>query len=148
MRIDELEQEESDIDWFAVDAAGCVLHFASGGGRLPASVAASQEVLLQLHQYFLGLPDTPGAALVLPEPNAVRSGRSAQGFVRYARRGLFSFDKTALPDPADARYHLVARPARALQLAELPAPLATLLGRTRLPGAVADVAEVDISTID
>ncbi|GAB2959768.1 hypothetical protein GCM10027048_28930 [Hymenobacter coalescens] len=143
MRIDELEQHDSDIDWFAVDRDGYVVYFASGGGLLPESAAASAEALLQLHHYFLTLPETPGAAQVQVEPNAARNGRNAQGFVRYARRGLFAFDKTRLNEPRDTQYHLVARPAQPLLAAALPGPLAALLLRTEVPLAVATATQVD-----
>lgn len=147
MRIDELEQQDADIDWFAVDREGHIVHVASGGGRLPESVAASELDLLELHQYFLTRPETAGAAQVKAEANAAQSGRSAEGFVRYARRGLFSFDKTLLNEPADAHYHLVARPVQPLTLAELPGPVAALLLRTQLPGAVAAAEQINVAEV-
>ncbi|AYA38712.1 hypothetical protein D3Y59_17635 [Hymenobacter oligotrophus] len=147
MRISELEQQDSDIDWFAVDNEGYVVHVASGGGVLPGSVAASEEDLLQLHQYFLALPETEAAALVQAEAHAARSGRNAEGFVRYARRGLYSFDKTNLHAHRDTHYHLVARPAQPLTLAELPGAVAALLLRTQLPVAVPQLAQLDIAGV-
>ncbi|KUG06744.1 hypothetical protein [Solirubrum puertoriconensis] len=147
MRIDELNQEHADIDWFAVDSEGHVVHVASGGGVLPESVAASEEDLLQLHQYFLTLPETEAAALVQPEANAAQSGRNAEGFVRYARRGLYSFDKTNLHEHRDTQYHLVARPAQPLRLAELPGPIAALLLRTQLPVAVPQLTRLNVAGV-
>src|SRR5688572_9590442 len=41
-----------DIDWFAVYNAGLSLHFASGGGRLPTSVALDIEENKRLVHYF------------------------------------------------------------------------------------------------
>lgn len=143
MRIEEIDQEDADIDWFATDSNGYILHVASGGGILPKSVAASQEVLLELHQYFLTLPELKVAEVV----NGAEEASSYQSFARYARRGLFSFEKTRLHERADTRYHLVARPLRPLLLQELPAPLAELLGRTRLPGSVAEQVALDVATI-
>ncbi|OON69074.1 hypothetical protein [Hymenobacter sp. CRA2] len=148
MRIDAAEQADSDIDWFAVDGDGHVVYLASGGGTLPESVAASEEALLQLHQYFLTLPETPAAALVQIEPNAQQSGRNYQSFARYARRGLFAFDKTRLNAPADTGYHLVARPASPLLLGTLPGPIAALLLRTQLPLSVQDATQLDIAGVD
>ncbi|WP_400193782.1 hypothetical protein [Hymenobacter sp. B81] len=147
MRISPLDQQDADIDWFAVDAEGHVVHFSSGGGPLPESVAASEEDLLTLHQYFLLLPETADAAQVQPQTNAAQSGRSAESFVRYARRGLFSFDKTQLHEAADRRYHLVARPAWPLTLAELPGPVAALLLRTQLSFSAADTPAADIAGV-
>ena len=147
MHLDALTQEESDIDWFAVDADGHVLYLASGGGQLPPSVAADEQALLTLHQYFLTCPETAGAALVQAEPAAARSGRSAAGFVRYARRGLFAFDKTNLRDTHDPHYHLVARPATPLTLAELPGPVAACLLRTQLPTAIAGLTALTVADV-
>ncbi|GGE95241.1 hypothetical protein [Hymenobacter cavernae] len=147
MRIDELEQEDSDIEWFAVDGAGYVVHFSSGGGVLPESVASSQETLLHLHQYFLALPDTASAALVQVEANAEKSGRNYQNAVRYARRGLFSFDKTLLNKHLDSKYHLVARPVNPLTIKDIPEPISTLLLHTRLPIAVLEKTQVVISDV-
>ncbi|MCB2407454.1 hypothetical protein [Hymenobacter lucidus] len=146
MRIDEQDQEDADIDWFAVDAAGYILHVASGGGILPESVAASQEVLLELHQYFLTLPDTTAAEAAEVEEGADEAG-SYQSFARYARRGLFSFEKTRLHERADTRYHLVARPVVPLLVSQLPRKLAQLLGRTQLPGAVVGLPALDVTRI-
>ena len=44
--------EVYDYDWFAIDDNGYLLHFASAGGMLPVSVAASEEVLLKLKALF------------------------------------------------------------------------------------------------
>ena len=143
MRIDEIDQEDADIDWFATDSNGHILHVASGGGILPESVASSQEVLLELHQYFLTLPDIEVAEVA----NGAEEASSYQSFARYARRGLFSFEKTRLHERADTRYHLVARPLRPLLVAELPKNIAQLLSRTLLPGTVSEKAALDSATI-
>jgi hypothetical protein len=143
MRIDEIDQEDADIDWFATDSNGHILHVASGGGILPESVAASQEVLLELHLYFLTLPELEVAEVV----NGAEEASSYQSFARYARRGLFSFEKTRLHERSDTRYHLMARPLRPLLLHELPAPLAEMLDRTRLSGSVAEQVALDVATI-
>ncbi|MBT2557293.1 hypothetical protein J7E24_05820 [Hymenobacter sp. ISL-91] len=142
MPIPDHDQIDADIDWFATDANGHVLHVASGGGRLPESVAASQEALLALHQHFLLRPET-GAAQLAEGTNAAE----ASGAARYARRGLFSFAKTNLHAPADTQYQLVARPAVPLTVAELPPELAQLLHRTQLPGSVAGLALLDAAAI-
>ena len=143
MQITPDDQEDADIDWFATDSDGHILHVASGGGILPESVAASQEVLLELHQYFLTLPELEVAKVV----HGAEEVSSYQSFARYARRGLFSFEKIRLHERADTRYHLVARPLRPLLVAELPKNIAQLLSRTKLPDAVAEQTSLDVSTI-
>lgn len=144
MPISPTDQIDADIDHFATDATGHILHVASGGGVLPASVAADEAALLALHQYFLTLPEL--AAGGAQAATATEDG-SYPGAARYARRGLFSFAKTNLHDHHDPRYYLVARPLQPLTVAELPPELATLLRRTQLPGAVAQQATLDVSSI-
>jgi hypothetical protein len=146
MQITTLDQEDADIDWFATDVNGYILHVASGGGILPESVAASEEMLLELHQYFLTLPETASADAVRLEGGA-SSGGGYQGSARYAYRGLFSFVKARLHDRADTRYYVVARPVRALTVAEVPGRIAELLSRTKLPVSVTQQTTFDASTI-
>jgi hypothetical protein len=143
MRISPTDQLDADIDYFATDAAGHILHVASGGGVLPESVAADEAALLALHQYFLTLPET-GAALLAP---GLPAGLNYDSFRRYARRGLFSFEKVHLHEPLDTQYRLVARPARPLMVAELPESIRKLLGGTQLPGPVASADTLDSRTI-
>ncbi|WBA40263.1 hypothetical protein [Hymenobacter canadensis] len=144
MHISPEDQLDADIDYFATDEAGHILHVASGGGMLPGTVAADEAALLELHQYFLTLPE-PAAGGAQAATDAADGGYP--GAARYARRGLFSFAKTNLHDHHDPRYHLVARPLQPLTVAELPPPLATLLRRTQLPGFVAQQATFDVSSI-
>ncbi|SNR41232.1 MULTISPECIES: hypothetical protein [Hymenobacter] len=146
MRIDEIDQEDADIDWFATDSNGHILHVASGGGILPESVAASQEALLELHLYFLTLPETD-SAVAAEVADGAEEASSYQSFARYARRGLFSFEKTRLHERADTRYHLVARPLRPLLLRDLPEPLAKLLRHTQLPDSVVAATQLDSARI-
>jgi hypothetical protein len=145
MRIDEIDQEDADIDWFATDSNGYILHVASGGGILPESVAASQEALLELHQYFLTLRAGGSAEAVQLEVGADES--SYPGAARYARRGLFSFAKARLHERVDSRYYVVARPVKPLTVADLPERIAALLQKTWLPGSVADLTTLDVSII-
>lgn len=144
MRIHDIDQEDADIDYFATDAAGHIVHIASGGGVLPESVAADEVALLELHQYFLTRPETDSAVAAAP---ALAQDGAYPGAARYARRGLFSFAKTRLHERADTRYYAVARPLQPLTLAELPPPLAELLRRTQLPGSAAELATLDIASI-
>ncbi|NVO85565.1 hypothetical protein [Hymenobacter terrestris] len=142
MLIPDHDQIDADIDYFATDTNGHILHVASGGGVLPASVAASQTDLLALHQHFLTRPETGAAQLAEGVDMA-----EASGAARYARRGLFSFAKINLHNRADSHYQLVARPAVPLLLAELPPEMAQLLHRTQLPGSVATLDQLDAAAI-
>ncbi|UOQ51754.1 hypothetical protein [Hymenobacter cellulosivorans] len=119
MEISSIDQEVTDFDWYAVDTSGCVIQFASGGGPLPGSVAASIEALTQLHDYFLSLSTETTTARLNPHlAQVVRNivgkdedayRRYAHSFLNYGKRGLFAFDKTDLAH-AENRYHLVAYP--------------------------------------
>ena len=100
-----LTANSNSINYFATDATGQILHVASGGGVLPGSVAADEVALLELHQYFLTLPE-PAAGGAQVATDAADGGYP--GAARYARRGLFSFAKTNLHDHHDPRYYLVA----------------------------------------
>ncbi|QNH63197.1 hypothetical protein [Hymenobacter sediminicola] len=144
MQITPEDQEDADIDWFATDTDGHILHVASGGGVLPASVAASEEVLLELHQYFLTLPEPAAGGAQATSDTPVGS---SPGAVRYARRGLYSFAKTRLHEHTDPHYYVVARPLHPLTVAELPPHIARLLRRTQLPGSVVHQTTLDVSTI-
>ena len=106
-------------------------------------MAASQEVLLELHQYFPTLPELEVAEVA----NGAEEASSYQSFARYAQRGLFSFEKTRLHERADTRYHLMAWPPRPLLVAELPGSIAELLSKTKLPVSVAEQTSLDASII-
>ena len=144
MHIPAHDQHDADIDWFATDANGYVLHVASGGGRLPGSVAASEAVLLELHAYFLSRAETtsavPGEGVAVHHPEY-------PSHARYARRGLLSFGKTDLHNGAHGQYRLLARPLQPLTTAELPPRLRQLLSHTQLPGPAASAATFDVSSI-
>ncbi|MBJ6110073.1 hypothetical protein JAO73_13705 [Hymenobacter sp. BT523] len=148
MVISDIDQEVFDYDWFAVDTDGHVLHFASAGGVLPASVAASNEALTMLQEYFNRLPETPEANKVQVVANVSKEkGVQYDSFVNYARRGLFSFDKTRLGARLDACYHLIARPQHELMLADLPTEVAAIISQTRWPFSVAGITTIRTSII-
>lgn len=132
-----------DIDWFAADPDGYLVHFTSGGGRLPVSVVAvTEDERHYLCEYFESLPVL--TTEVYPnEDDAHNSDHSDE----YAARGLFSFDKTDLHSFIDMRYHLIAVPGRALRLADLPADVAASVARTRLPFSVIGLTSIDTSVI-
>jgi hypothetical protein len=148
MQISDIDQEVTDFDWYAVEANGYLVQFASGGGPLPASVASSLEALQQLHAYFLALPiqATP-VRLTQLAADIVDVERYVKSFVNYAQRGLFSFDKTDLAHRNNMMYHLVAYPEAPLSLAELPTEIAALASRTRLPFPIVGVSTIDAKKI-
>lgn len=154
MRINEIDQEVYDFDWFAVDTDGHLIHFASGGGKLPNSVSASREDLEQLNAYFLSSSIISAPARINPNlaqtvKNISDIHRYTESSIEYSQRGLFSFSKTELTHPhSNNSYHLVAYPEKPLSLAELPDTIAALASRTILPFSVRDVFKIDADAIE
>jgi hypothetical protein len=146
MYFSKIEQETLDIDWFAVDAVGHIIHFASCGGNLPASVASSQEDLAQIKCYLCSLPELVPAATIRIEEGQDKGGRYSC-YINYACRGIYSFDKADMGHSGDPYYQLLAAPIQRLHLTDLPTEIATLLARTVLPFIVADLGTIDSGTI-
>lgn len=161
MTISPIDQEVSDLDWFAVDPHGHLGHFSSAGGPLPASVASSHEALKQLQHYFWTYcpPTTtahinPDLAQLLPrlahwlELPFNRHCYTEQSLL-LAQCGLFSFNRTEIELPyQDTHYHLVAYPEQPLLLAELPPNIRAVISRTRFPATIVGVVALDIKYIE
>lgn len=146
MLISAIDQEVSDFDWFAVDANNCLLHVASGGGRLPASAAASKEKLAILSCYFSSLPILYSEAeIFLASVQAAVPYPSV--YTHYACRGLVSFSGLLTAYPLGTLHELVARPPRALLITDISPEMADLIAETRLPFSVADVVILDTETL-
>ncbi|TGE22952.1 hypothetical protein [Hymenobacter metallicola] len=135
-----------DIDWFAVDIQGHLIHFASGGGLVPAAVGRLPEkTILNIANYFTSLPVLTHQIQVTPE--AAATGGDLSSFTQYVQRGLYSFDKTTLNQLLDTNYHLVGAPMQRITLSTLPAAVVTLIAQVTLPLPVAEVAILDTSII-
>jgi hypothetical protein len=154
MEISSIDQEVTDLDWYAVDPTGYLVQFASGGGPLPSSVAACQEALVQLQHYFLSLSAetttahfNPNLPQVVPRlSNSYAYNLYSRSSADYAKSGLFAFAKTNLAH-RDNQYHVVAYPAQPLLLQALPAPIRALVSRTRLPFAIGDSLTLNANDI-
>src|SRR5688572_33264912 len=98
--IPEMEQQETDFDWFGVDEDGSVGHFTTAGFKyLPKSVAVNGEDLKKVTDYFKRLP--PGDHGYLVEDGFAKETafeddgertRYLSCFTEMAQRGLYSFD--------------------------------------------------------
>jgi hypothetical protein len=94
--IEEIEQEVLDIDWFFTN--GHEIGFvASGGGRLPTSIAKFQDIDT-LSTYFRSVPKSTD---IITNPilesivgNGSVDDRYLFDFVEMAKRGLYTFDKS------------------------------------------------------
>jgi len=129
--ITEVEQSTLDIDWFFTD--GNEIGFvASGGGKLPISVALSIDNVSILASYFRQLSPISDVQ-VNPNINSKVDERYLSDFVYMTERGLYSFDKTVLGDFSDESYHLVSTPSTPLRLKELPGNIAQLISRSMSP---------------
>nr|WP_315031187.1 hypothetical protein [uncultured Chryseobacterium sp.] len=150
MMIAEIEQETMDMDWFFTDGKH-IGFMASGGGKLPDSVAESESNRQLLALYFRNLPDT-SEVLINPELDTVliNSQRSNTGaderyledYVLMTKKGLYAFDKTKMNNFLDPYYHLVASPKAPLELKDLPQHIIDILIRTQYTHKLVDAMEV------
>ncbi|MCW1963902.1 hypothetical protein [Chryseobacterium viscerum] len=149
----EIEQQALDIDWFFTD--GKYIGFvASGGGKLPKTVANSSVNNKKLLSYFKGL-STISDPIVNPLLDELLtkifgSGvdeRYLRDFIYFTQRGLYSFDKTNLNDFIDNQYHLVATPIKPLEIIDLPPDILDILMQTKIEGDINLISDLDVSKI-
>jgi hypothetical protein len=115
--------EGGEFDWFAVDGAGHVGHFATAGfGPVPASVLARLDESWELPERVLALPAIGQATGHLP-------GR-IDDWLEMARRGLFSYDWQHWSGP----YRRAATPSVPVHVADLPAELRRSVSLVVWPG--------------
>ena len=140
------QEQDWDLDWFALDAGGAVAHFTTGGcGALPRSVAsASQAERDALVEYFQALPEVGraifnpawvGTIKLVPGANS-EPGEVFRPWLRAAARGLYAFDylddRRRRPRPD----RVVARPEVPLRADELPPEVRVIVARTVLRDVV------------
>ena len=136
--IAEGEQYERDFDWFCVDGAGEIGHFATAGfKRLPRSVERSAEDRDVLEEFFeKRLKGGRGCRVdadLSKEIATLKSGinQSLRDFVGMAEKGLYSFDIETYLSPG-SYYFRVAVPLLPLRFEDLPSNIREILGRTKL----------------
>jgi hypothetical protein len=130
-----LEDQLGDLDWFCVDKAGNIGHFATAGiVPLPRAVAECNEALTALAQYFYER-DASTEAIIDPQAllNAGKIGSDPvsqnlflRDFREMARRGLYSYD-AFMRGPSAPEYHRVAVPVIPLPVDALPPAIRELL---------------------
>lgn len=106
-----------DIDWYAVDLNGALLHFDSGGGRVPKGL--NDEMIKKWATLVKELPDlTDNRVLINPDINKFRTfateaerNRYLEIFVAMARKGIFSFGRVSESLDDDPNYFLMAAPS-------------------------------------
>src|ERR1700744_5442360 len=115
--ISEIDQSTLDIDWFFTDGEN-IAFVASGGGKLPTSIAKSEDHLESLTSYFRALSEKSDVAVdtELSKMNDNIDGHYLSDFIFMSKRGFFCFDKTVLNNFSDTNYHLVTMPLMPLKL--------------------------------
>jgi hypothetical protein len=116
----------NDVEWLAADRASHLAVFITAGfGPIPAAFR-DWRMLDAAHAFIRELPVHTTAELLARAPRP-------DDFIAFASRGLFVYDW----DDASGEYHLAARPARPISLAEADLP-------STLGGAVCVVSDFRI----
>lgn len=109
----ESEIHTRDIDWFCA-INGVYVHVASAGGDIPR-IINDRNVLRPSQRAVEALEDiNTDEEVHINEAFLRRMNVNLESylpsFVRMAKKGFYSFDRTNINDPEEDRYHLVAWP--------------------------------------
>lgn len=109
----ESEVHAKDIDWFCA-INGVYVHIASAGGHIPNGIN-NRRVLRLIQRAVDALADINTVDEVhINEKalNRINMNREyyLPSFIRMARKGFYSFDRTNIGNIEDNHYHLVAWP--------------------------------------
>lgn len=144
-------QPSIDIDWFAIDSNGIIIHFASGGGLLPVSVSSYKEDTDMLSSYFRSLPLIDQSVQVNARLHEFvkltneDKERYLADFLSMSKRGVYSFDKSYPGDFLNRDYHLVSFPKQLLSIDVLPEEVKSIISRTQID---VDIRKVTLLSID
>lgn len=127
MMITEFEQETHDFDWYFTDGIHIAV-VASGGGKLPPSVAKSSDNLRTLNGFMESL-EFISNAFVYPEFLNQKS-YNVSFFSEMARCGFFAYDKVTLGNFNDGAYQLIAKPLNPILLNSFPDNIKSMLLET------------------
>ena len=109
-----------DIDWFC-RVNDYYIHVASAGGMIPSIINDSNRLRdIQYQVEMLGMQydekdieyDEEAIAKALGTQEGRLRDRYKASFLKMARKGFISIDRTSVEDPFDNRYHIVCRPKR------------------------------------
>ncbi len=113
------EQHNKDIDWFFTNLTDRIFHVASAGGQLPELISENglrnKEIgsgIDRLEPRF-NITINDGVFNIIGYQNEVGRARDLylESFIFYAKRGIYSCDKSILSSFENKHYHLVASPA-------------------------------------
>lgn len=131
------EQVCRDFDWFCLDEAGHIGHFASAGFKLlPNSVGRSAEDLEIVTRYFEKELTEEGDYVLdenLVEQVPDFESIYLKSFIEIAAKGLFSYDIASHLSPGIS-YFRVALPRKPLRVEQLPNQIREIVERTVLKG--------------
>ena len=113
MAYSQIEQETLDLDIFLKDSNKYV-HIATGGGQIPDNLAlldaSSQEFKdLKLDNIF-NESEIEVNPLLREILNIEELENYLEDFIKYAKLGFYSYDKTNIGDFKNFNFHLVAKP--------------------------------------
>lgn len=109
----ESEIHTRDIDWFCA-INGVYVHVASAGGDIPNFI--NDRMVLRPSQRAAEALEDINTDEEIHINEAYLRGMNVNlehylpSFVRMAKKGLYSFDRTDIDNPNDGNYHLVAWP--------------------------------------
>jgi hypothetical protein len=137
MESERQEQIIIDFDWFCVDDAGEIGHFATAGYKsLPRSVASSAEDLRLVNDYFLKEAPILGIHLVDGDLEKEMPGfgkRYLRSYIAMAARGVYSYDIPSHLEPGISYFRVVS-PEAPVRMEDLPDRVRTIVARTVLHG--------------
>ena len=110
---------------------------------LSVSVAASEEVLLELKAFLENLPSLIDSAAITIAPAAYDG--QLDSYLHYVSRGLFSFDRNTAALRNGHLYLLIAAPPQPILVQNLPPEIARLVGQTRWPYSLVGVIEIGLT---
>lgn len=116
MAYSQIEQSTLDLDLFFKDK-NKYIHIASGGGRIPDILANSDNTIEEFKTILNDFKETfeidvnPSLMEFLDiEENKLEL--YLESFIKYAKKGFFTYDKTNLGEFNDMTFHLVAKPIK------------------------------------
>ncbi|BEV04471.1 hypothetical protein [Chryseobacterium gambrini] len=122
MAYSQIEQETLDLDIFFKDSNKYV-HIATGGGQIPntlASLDISSEEFKELNLESLYGENEIDINPTLSDILNIENLESyLVDFIKYAKLGFYSYDKTNIGDFKNQNFHLVAKPKNGKKLLEL-----------------------------
>jgi len=136
----------SDVEWVAVDRAGRVGVFTTGGtGPIPRAYLQSQGAFELIHDALWAMPERTQSEMLVHVPRP-------DDFEAFARRGFFAFDWADVSRVSEASglYEAQARPAVAVEFDELewPEEVRQIVRRLRSQTLDFEHATVDVREFD